>query len=153
MRFLIALRSEMYALSDRNAIRIRTNFLLEICANNIENQCANHGFAKISNVPYFVHNFIRAESAQISFRNLRKFLIYVLFFLYVSHKFPKGNLCAFWFTNFLKESCAQTTHKLQKISKVFLYCSQISFSSKETLEIFANSWFTHWFSILFAQIS
>ena len=95
VRFLIALRSEMYALSDRNAIRIRTNFLLEICANNIENQCANHGFAKISNVPYFVHNFLRAESAQISFRNLREFMIYVLFFLYVSHKFPKGNFCAF----------------------------------------------------------
>ena len=95
VRFLIALRSEMYALSDRNAIRIRTNFLLEICANNIENQCANHGFAKISNVPYFVHNFLRAESAQISFRNLREFMIYVLFFLYVSDKFPKGNLCAF----------------------------------------------------------
>ena len=38
-------------------------------------------------------------------------------------------------TNFLKESCDQTTHKLQKISNVFLYCSQIPFSS----EIYALS--------------
>ena len=118
MRFLIALRSEMYALSDRNAIRIRTNFLLEICANNIENQCANHGFAKITNVSYFVHNFLRSESAQISFRNLREFMIYALFFLYVSHKFPKGNLCAFWsHWKCLENQCEN--HEFGKISHVF----------------------------------